>query len=158
MTTIYCSNTDCVYYDVNSFTCKQNAVTIGDGYTYGCVDFINYADNEEYSNEHYIAVKAEGEVAKAVVHGKKFEINGITFYTRDRTDNDDYRLTHGRTGYDVGTKERLMSCWDKFLEYEKKIPDVETLPLAEENAVGKYELVKEGVCDKCGERIARVVD
>ncbi len=22
----------------------------------------------------------------------------------------------------------------------------------------KYELVKEGVCDKCGERIARVVD
>lgn len=144
MTTIYCTNVDCVHYDVNSFTCKQNAVTIGDGYTYGCDDFIHYADNEEYSNEHYIAVKAEGEVAKAVEYGKKFVINGITFYTTDRTDDDSFRLTHERTGYSVGTKERLMKSWDKFLEIEKTLPDVETLPLAEKNTFGNYELVKEG--------------
>ena len=121
MTTIYCTNTDCVHYDVNSFTCTQNAVTIGDGYTYGCDDYVHYADNKEYGEKHYIAVKVEGKAAKAVKHGKKFEINGITFYTTDRTDNDSYTLTHERTGLNVGRRDMLAGRWDKFLEIEKKL-------------------------------------
>lgn len=140
MTDVGCWLSECKW--CKNGWCQRGSITIAENLE--CEDFVHYADSKEYDEKHYIAVKVEGEAAKAIKYGKKFEINGITFYTRDRTDYDGYRLTHGRTGYDVGTKERLMSCWDKFLEYEKAIPDVETLPLAEENADGNYELVKEG--------------
>lgn len=153
MTHVYCENTDCEHYDVTSFMCKKDVITVGDSCFGGCDEYESFRDSIEYSARHYIAVRAyntEGKLvpARAIRYGKKIEYNGVTFYTTDRTLDDSYRLTHERTGVDSGRMSMLKDRWEIFLEKEKELPDVESLPLAEYSGSGKYELVEEGAPDE----------
>lgn len=143
MTRVHCYNTDCIYCALNDCSCIKDIVSIGEDYECGCDDYSPYYETEEYNQKYYIAVKADGKPAKAVrYHGKLIEYNGRTFFTADRiTDGEYYRLTEKRTGVDVGTFAKLKTRWEKFIELEKQIPDVETLPLAEYDGHGKYKIV-----------------
>ena len=147
MAIVYCENTDCKYYDTQSFNCTKDAVTIVYGSEYGCDDFEDYRKAEEYGEKYYIAVMVDGVKAKAVQYGKKIEYNGRVFFTQDRvTYAETYTLTDKRTGYMVGAfvKLKLKDKWEKFLSAEKELPDVETYPLAVKQNDGKYKLVEEG--------------
>jgi hypothetical protein len=148
MTIVYCSNTDCVHYDVKSRTCNEEIINVGEEYFCTCSDYASFRDSIEYGNRHYIAVmayNADGKKvpARLVRYGKRIEYNGITFYTIDRTADDSYHLTHKRTGVDVGNMARLQDHWELFLQKEKEFPDIDSLPLAE-YTMGKYKLVEEG--------------
>lgn len=150
MTKIKCTNYDCVYCEKYSCLCQRNFVAIGDEYTYGCEDYISYLDTDEYKERFYRAVKTkDGKVAKATDFGKKIEFNGRVFFTTDKVDtnkvneDDAYAVTEERTGYLMGDFAYLKNDFEKFLEAEKKIPDVKNYPLAV-RAEGGYVIAKKG--------------
>lgn len=149
MTTIICSNYDCIHCDKYSYHCQRGVVSVGADYTYGCDDYISYLDSDEYKEKFYKAVKTkDGEFAKVVDYGKKIEFNGRVFFTTDRVDtgkvNEDesYSVTEERTGY-LMRFDMLKDCFEMFLEHEKKIPDVKSYPLAIWDN-GGYVLAKKG--------------
>lgn len=147
MTRIICSNVDCLHCEQGSHYCQKDIVCVGDDYTYGCEDYIAYDDTEEYKAKYCKAVKTkDGKVGKAVAYGKKIEYNGRTFYTEDRvTDDECYAATEERTGYHIGRLAGLKDVWEKFLEREKKLPDVSTYPLAVK-VDGGYQIVEDQTC------------
>lgn len=136
MTKIFCQNTDCINFDDHSWTCKSECVTIGEEFLCSCDEYKSYRDSSEYLEKHFIAVRAydsEGNkvAARALEFGKRIEYKGVIFFTRDRVREDDsHRLTHEKTGYDVGTMSQLKDRWEKFVEKAKELPDIESLPLA----------------------------
>lgn len=144
MTFVKCTNTDCKHCNVKDNTCKKQVITIGEDFDCGCSDLDPYYNSDEYGEKYYKCVKTEnGEHAKAEFYGKRIEYKGRAFYTFDRiTEDDDYRLTDGDTGYYVGTFAQLEQRFDKICEIAKSIPNVESLPLAEWDCSG-YVLVKE---------------
>ena len=132
-----CSNYDCLHCDKYSYHCLKDIVAVGEDYTYGCEDYISYLDSDEYKEKFYKAVKTkDGKVAKAVAYGKKIEFNGRVFFTTDRVNtggvNEDetYTVTEERTGYLIGSFAILKDRFEKFLEIEREIPDVDSYPLA----------------------------
>lgn len=145
MTKVYCYNNDCVYLDTCSGLCNAGVVSIGDGFEGGCDTFVPYYNNAEYGEKFFIAVGERGKASmKAVRYGKRIEYNGRTFYTTDRiTDDGIYGLTDKRTGLYVAKMYQLEGRWERFLELEKNLPDVESYPLAEYDKSGKYKIVEE---------------
>lgn len=145
MTRVICSNYDCLHIDPKSCYCQKDVISVGEDYTYGCDDYISYLDSDEYREKFFKAVRTrDGKKAKAVDYGKKIEYNGRVFYTKDRaSDDESYGLTDGRTGLLLRPLAWLKDNYDRFLELEKKEPDVESLPLAVKVG-GKYMLV--GTC------------
>jgi hypothetical protein len=119
-------------------------VSVGDDYTYGCDDYECYLDSDEYREKFWKAVKtADNKTAKAVDYGKKVELNGRVFFTKDKILGDEsHTITDKRTGFFVGTIAWLKDNWEKFLDREKKVLDVESLPIAVERG-GKYYLVED---------------
>ena len=144
MTSIWCSNTDCRYCDPYTNECKKNRVSVGDDFTYGCDDYESFLDSDEYRKKFWKAVKtADNKVAKAVDYGKKIELNGRVFFTKDKIMEDEsHTVTDKRTGLLVRSIAWLKDNWEKFIEHEKKIVDVKSLPLAVEKG-GKYYLVED---------------
>lgn len=100
MTSIWCSNTDCRYCSPYTYECKKNMVSVGDDFTYGCDDYECFLDSDEYREKFLKAVKtADNKVAKAVDYGKKIELNGRVFFTKDKIMEDEsYTVTDKRTG------------------------------------------------------------
>ena len=146
MTIIYCQNEDCKYCDPDLFICTRNIVSVGEFFECGCEEYESYLDSEEYREKYFIAVKVGEVLAKAVKYGKKIELKGRVFYTQDRAKEfGENRITDKRTGYSVGTVKRLDDLWDKYLETEKTLPDVESYPLAiYDTRTHNYKLVEKG--------------
>lgn len=145
MTTVYCENTDCRYYDTQSYICAKGAITVIFDSEHGCDDFEDYRDDKAYREKYYAAVNVNGTPAKELRRGRKILYRGRAFFTEDRvTEDGTYKITDKRTGYSVGTFKNLKSHWEQFLEKEKRLPDVETYPLAVRQNNGKYKLTGEG--------------
>lgn len=144
MTSVRCTNTDCKHCNVSDCTCQKQLITVGDGFDCGCYDLDPYYNSKEYGEKYYKCVKTKtGEPAKAESYGKRIEYKGRAFYTFDRiTEDGDYRLTDGDTGYYACTFAQLEQRFDIICEKAKSIPNVEQLPLAERDG-GGYVLVKE---------------
>lgn len=144
MTFVYCTNYDCKYCRVTDSQCTKTSIFVGDGFDCGCSDLDPYYNSAEYGEKYYKCVRTQaGELAKAESYGKRIEYKGRMFYTFDRiTDDGDYRLTDGETGYYACTFAELEQRFDKLCEKAKSIPNVESLPLAERDG-GGYVLVKE---------------
>ena len=150
MTRVICSNYDCLHCDPRSYYCQKDVVSVGDDYSYGCEDYVAYNDCEEYREKFFRAVKTKsGQKAKAVAYGKKIEYNGKTFFTSDRvTEDGNFVVTDGRTGFLVSQMAMAKDRWEQFLEAEKREPDVETLPLAVK-VKGGYVLVGSCTGERC---------
>lgn len=144
MTSIWCSNADCRYCSPYTNQCEKNMVSVGDDYTYGCDDYEFYLDSDEYREKFWKTVKtADNKVAKSVDYGKKIKLNGRVFFTKDKIMEDESNtVTDQRTGYFCGTIAWLKDNWEKFLDREKKVLDVESLPIAVERG-GKYYIVED---------------
>lgn len=134
MTRVICSNYDCLHCDKHSYHCQKDIVAVGDDYEFGCEDYLSFLDSEEYGETFFKAVKTkDGKIGRAKENGKKIEYNGRAFYTRNEvTDDESYSITDGRTGLLVANLAWIKDNWEKFLEYEKKFPDIESYPLAVE--------------------------
>lgn len=143
---VFCTNNDCIHEKCGE--CTKETITVSEIYDEGCEDFFHYFDTDEYNNCYYKAVKTkDGKQAKTKVYrGKRIEYNEYVFYTDARViDDKDFCVTEARTGFGVGNFDKLKtpSIWKLFVEREKGIPNVETLPLAEWNN-GGYEIVEKG--------------
>ena len=144
MTSVRCTNTGCKHCNVSDNTCQKQAITIGDDFVSGCSEFDPYNNDEEYNKKYYKCVRTKsGELAKAESYGKRIEYKGRVFYTSDRiTEDGDYELTDAETGYRAGIFGKIEQRFDKICEMAKRIPSVESLPLAEIDGEG-YVVVKE---------------
>lgn len=141
-TIVYCENTECIHYDHTNFICTKSAITLSPYRDEGCDDFESYLETEEYKNKYYAAIAVDGVKAKEVRQGKKIEYNGRVFFTEDRvTDDEEYKLTDGRTGFMCGTFKSLKIRWEKLLEAEKGLPDVRSYPLAIRADNGKCKII-----------------
>lgn len=144
MTSIWCSNADCRYCSPYTNQCEKNMVSVGDDYTYGCDDYECYLDSDEYREKFWKAVRTiDKKAAKAVDYGKRIELNGRVFFTKEKImDDESHTVTDQRTGLLARSPAWLKDNWEKFIELEKKIVDVESLPIAVERG-GKYYLVED---------------
>lgn len=156
MPKIICSNYDCLHCDKYSYHCQKDIVAVGDDYTFGCEDYISYLDSDEYSETFFKAVKTkDGKTARAEEIGKKIEYNGRVFFTTDKVTGDEsYTVTEERTGYLIGNFAQLKDCFEKFLEVEKKLPDVKSYPLAIRDG-DKYVLAEEFERKPFAERVLK---
>ena len=145
MATIICSNYDCLHCDKYSYHCQKDIVAVGCEYDEGCEDYLSFLDSEEYGEVFFKAVKTkDGIPGRAKETGKKIECNGRAFYTRDKVAEDEsYSITDERTGLLIANMAWLKDNWEKFLESEKKFPDINTYPLAVLKG-DKYVLAEKG--------------
>jgi hypothetical protein len=119
-------------------------VSVGEDYTYGCDDYLSFLDSDEYRDKFYKAVKTDdNKTAKAVDFGKKIELNGRVFFTKCKIMEDEsHTVTDKRTGLLVRSIAWLKENWERFLELEQKVADVDSLPYAVEKG-GKYHITKD---------------
>jgi hypothetical protein len=105
---------------------------------------VSFLDTEDYRYKFYKAVKTDDKkIAKAVDFGKRIELNGRVFFTKDKIMEDEsHTVTDKRTGLLVRSIAWLKENWEKFLELEKKVADVDSLPYAVEQG-GKYHIIEE---------------
>jgi hypothetical protein len=124
--------------------CEKTFISIGEEFEVGCDDYECFLETEEYRHKFYIAVKTDdNKVARAVDFGKKVELNGRVFFTKERIMEDEsHTVTDKRTGLLARSISWLKDNWEKFLELEKKVVDVESLPLAVKEC-GVYHIVDE---------------
>ena len=129
------------YVECGRTTCKHNFCSECYEYSisideYGdCENFEDYRHTQEYSHKFYRAVKPDenSPMSKKADWGKKYEINGYTFFTTDNTSFPEAEavaiLTESRTGANVGG---LSFVKEHFEELRKGIDahkiDVESLP------------------------------
>lgn len=150
MKKVFCEFYDCMYN--KSGLCDKETICIG-CYEPPCSSYFSYLNTPEYQTEYYIAVKIKkgkrGKVignGKAIKKGKRIEYNGYTFFTSDKTnDDDDFEITEKRTGYFCGTFKMLKDRWESFLKILPDIPNVEDYPLCEFNEKSMQYEPKEGV-------------
>ena len=149
MTYVFCGNTDCKHCNVSDHSCQKQVIAVGEEFDCGCRELDPYYNTEEYGEKYYKCVKTEsGELAKAEHYGKRIEYKGRVFYTFDRiTEDGDYRLTDGDTGYYACTFAQLEQRFDIICEKAKSTPDVKSLPLVDWGG-GGYILVKETKHDR----------
>lgn len=143
MTTVYCSNRDCIH--LRCGICQRSNISIGEDCDEGCFDHFSYLDTDEYSHAFYTAILDKNNVKGKAAHyrGKRIEYEGYVFYTTDRTDNGEaYRLTEERTGVNAGRFDMLKKRFDLFEQRVKEYPDVKDLPLAEYKGSGLWEVVE----------------
>ena len=88
MAIVYCENTDCEYYDTQSFTCTKDAITVLFDSEHGCDDFEDYREAKAYREKYYAAVNVRGTPAKEMRHGRKISYCGRIFFTEDRVTED----------------------------------------------------------------------
>ena len=128
---VHCENTDCKHLNA-SYLCTRNSVYIDeDG---ECIDFEHFNTLKEYKEPHYIAVfTADNKKGKALKYGKKIEINGYTFFTRDnyKVFGELSEITEERTGVLCGTIQQVKGMFEKFKEIESKVASCASFPLCE---------------------------
>lgn len=152
MPAIWCYKNNCSYCDSN-FRCLADDVEINEGGE--CDTFEDYLTLTEYRDEYFIRVKVgDGKQhAKAIKRGKRLDVNGVAFYTNSspRESEEKTFVTHGRTGYYCASLAWVKQHFDEFLKMQESISDVDTLPLAEPDDMGRgYHLVDEQDTGKGG--------
>ena len=145
MTRVYCYNYDCTHCDSETCECCLGMISVEGAAYNGCNDYECYLDSKEYREEFFALVGNRGKVAgREKRYGKKIGYNGRTFYTRDKIRaNDNFNVTDAKTGLLVGF-DRVKSMWDKFIEAADKESDIESFPVVELGADGRYHLVDKG--------------
>ena len=155
MAQVFCGFYNCI--NNKGGLCDREQIFIGDySNIYDeppCSSYSSYLDTPEYQTEYYIAVKMEKgkrgkatKCGKAIKKGKQIEYNGYTFFTSDKTnDDDDFEVTEKRTGYQCGIFKKLKDNWELFLKTQSIVPNVEDYPLCEYNEKSRQYEPKEGV-------------
>lgn len=143
MTDIWCNNYDCLHCNPHTNLCQKKYVSVGEEFECGCDDYESFLDCDEYREKFLKAVRTHDKrAAKAVDYGKKIELNGRVFFTKEKIMEDESNtVTDQRTGLLARSIAWLKDNWEKFIELEKKFVDVESLPLAVERD-GKYYLAE----------------
>ena len=129
---VHCEKTDCQFLNA-SYMCTKNTLWLDD--EGACIFFEHFNKLKEYQEPHYIAVhmKKNRERGKALKYGKKIEINGYTFFTRDnyKVFGEECEITEERTGVLCGSIRQLKGMFEKFKELESKVPACASFPLCE---------------------------
>lgn len=141
MPKVYCPNDTCAYRDVSDGCCTKDFITLDDYADYaGCENYTDYSSLPEYQEEYWIAVSIEknkDKLGRAMVHGKKLEINGVEFFTRSNSklNDDDIYVTDMETGFYCGSVKTVKEKWERFLkkkeDVKNKIPNLMDLPICE---------------------------
>ena len=151
-TKVYCDESKCIYREQMTGTCTRKIIYITRSDRPDvCSEYIPYTDTADYMNPFFICVKTEdGTLAKAEKRGMAIQHGGLLFYTPDRLSSGLFcGLTEGKTGYACGTFGQLVNNPDRLeqiREHIKKLPNVNTLPLAvwekDDEFSGHYVLVE----------------
>ena len=147
MTRVYCYNDDCVHCDSDTKVCCLGIISVEGAAYNGCNDYTCYFSTKEYSEEFYVLIGKRDEkkryipIGREKRYGKKLEYNGRTFYTQDKIRaNDEFDVTDAKTGLLVGFA-KIKGAWGKFVEESNKRPNIETFPVVERGADGKFHVV-----------------
>lgn len=151
MTRVYCYNYDCSHCDSETALCCLGMISVEGAAYNGCNDYECYLDSKEYREEFYVLVGNRDDEKKCYIpigrekrYGKKIEYNGRTFYTQSKIRaNDEFDVTDAKTGLLVAF-DKVKKRWEEFVEKADEQPAIESFPVTEKGADGRYHLVEEG--------------